>query len=176
MPKPNPSKTMPWPENLIYDFHLSPDTTSEAAEAFINGLATSKRNKAFLRLRYFEGKAYSEIGAQYGITPTGVRLAIKGLWEKHGGVTAPATAVPAADDTAPAVPAAEDHTAEGAHVDTSSTSSDGELLIVDPAALNGIALIETIRVLYRKVGPANFEDALTELRDCIASLLPRKEQ
>ena len=43
------------------------------------------------------------------------------------------------------------------------------VLIVDPTALNGIALIETIRILYRRVGPANFEEALDELRDAVCS-------
>ena len=43
------------------------------------------------------------------------------------------------------------------------------VLIVDPTALNGIALIETIRILYRRVGPANFEEALDELRDVVCS-------
>ena len=44
------------------------------------------------------------------------------------------------------------------------------VLIVDLAALNGIALIETIRVLYRRVGPESFEEALDELRDALCSI------
>ena len=46
----------------------------------------------------------------------------------------------------------------------------GGVVIVDPATLNGIALIETVRVLYRRVGPANFEEALDELRDALCSI------
>ena len=42
-----------------------------------------------------------------------------------------------------------------------------ELLVVDPATLNGVALIETIRILYRRVGPQDFEEALDELRDVL---------
>jgi len=44
-----------------------------------------------------------------------------------------------------------------------------ERLIVDPATLNGIALIETIRILFRRVDPSDFEAALDELRDAMCS-------
>ena len=88
MSKPLPSNNMPWPDNLIYDFSLSPDTTPEAAEKFINSVDTSDRNKAFLRLRYIEGKTYKEIGTIHGITSVGVRLALKALCGKYGGATA----------------------------------------------------------------------------------------
>ena len=88
MSKPLPSNNMPWPDNLIYDFSLSPDTTPEAAEKFINSVDTSDRNKAFLRLRYIEGKTYKEIGTIHDITSVGVRLALKALCGKYGGATA----------------------------------------------------------------------------------------
>ena len=43
-------------------------------------------------------------------------------------------------------------------------------LIVNPATLNGVALIETIRILFRRVGPQDFEEALDELRDAMCSV------
>lgn len=49
------------------------------------------------------------------------------------------------------------------------TKPADERLVVDPATLNGVALIETIRVLYRRVGPTDFEEALDELRDALCS-------
>ena len=47
----------PWPQNLFYDFGLSAISPADV-EAFIAGLATSERNRTFLRLRYREGKTY----------------------------------------------------------------------------------------------------------------------
>ena len=88
MPKPLPSNNMSWPENLIFDFSLSPDTTPEAAAEFVDSFPTSDRNKAFLRLRYIEGKTYKEISTIHGITSAGVRLALKALCGKYGGATA----------------------------------------------------------------------------------------
>ena len=35
----------------------------------------------------------------------------------------------------------------------------------------GIALIETIRVLYRRVGAENFEEALDELREALSTIV-----
>ena len=74
---------MPWPENLIFDFSLPAETSPAEAESFISSIETSDRNRAFLRLRYLEGKQYKEIGATYGITPSAVRMALKYLREKH---------------------------------------------------------------------------------------------
>ena len=51
MPKRLPPNNRPWPENLAYDFNLSAISPA-TAEAFIDSLATTDRNKEFLRLRY----------------------------------------------------------------------------------------------------------------------------
>ena len=59
--------------------------------------------------------------------------------------------------------------AAGSSSSPAAGKSEPGVLIVDPTALNGIALIETIRILYRRVGPANFEEALDELRDAVCS-------
>ena len=91
MPKRLPPNNRPWPENMAFDFGLPPLSPS-AAEKFIDGLATSERNKAFLRLRYREGKTYNEIADEYRLTATGVRLAVKAMWEKYGGSAASASA------------------------------------------------------------------------------------
>ena len=77
MPKRTPPNNRPWPENLIYDFHLPPATTPEIAEAFINTLPTSDKNKDFLRLRYRDGQSYTDIAPKYGISAGGVRQAVK---------------------------------------------------------------------------------------------------
>lgn len=106
MPKRLPPNNRPWPQNLLYDFGLSAISPADA-ETFISTLPTSDRNKSFLRLRYREGKTYNEIAAHYGLTPTGVRLAVKSMWEKFGGAQAstPPPAVPVATlpPTAPAI-------------------------------------------------------------------------
>jgi len=70
---------MPWLENFIFDFKLDPTTTPEAVKNFLDSISTSDRNKAFLRLRYLEGKTYKEIGSAYSITPTGVRMVLNTL-------------------------------------------------------------------------------------------------
>ena len=92
MPKPLPSNSMPWPENLIYDFHLPASASPESADAFISSLPTSDRNRQFLRLRYLDNKTYKEIGAAYGVTPAAVRMALKYLWEKADASTATTSA------------------------------------------------------------------------------------
>lgn len=83
------SNNRPWPQNIIYDFGLPMDTSDEAASAFIEGLPTTERNKAILRLRYINGKPYTEIAPIYGITPAGARFVARGLMEKYGGTTEP---------------------------------------------------------------------------------------
>ena len=91
---PKHSYNRPWPQNLFYDFGLSAISPADA-EAFVAGLPTTERNKAFLLLRYREGKTYKEIAAIHGMTPAGVRLAIIALQEKFGGeaISTPVTAV-----------------------------------------------------------------------------------
>ena len=93
----------PWPENLAYDFNL-PAISPTDAEGFIDSLATSHRNKEFLRLRYREGKTYTEIAAAHGMTPAGVRLAIIAMQEKFGGEAASASALPAGAPASTASP------------------------------------------------------------------------
>ena len=109
----------PWPQNLFYDFGLSAISPADA-EAFIAGLATSERNRTFLRLRYREGKTYKEIATAHDMTPAGVRLAIIAMQQKFGGeaISTQVTAVdnvvpqsatmqpPASANTPPLVPAA----------------------------------------------------------------------
>ena len=75
MPKRLPPNNRPWPENIAFDFGL-PFLSPADAEAFISSLPTTERNRAFLLLRYREGKTYTEIAAAHGMTPAGVRLAI----------------------------------------------------------------------------------------------------
>ena len=104
MPKRLPPNNRPWPHNLLYDFGL-PETISPAdSEAFISSLPTTERNKQFLRLRYREGKRYNEIADEYGLTPSGVRLAVKAMWEKYGGSPG-ASALGASAPAAPGTPA-----------------------------------------------------------------------
>ena len=80
-----------WPENLAFDFEL-PMLSPAAAEAFIASLPTTERNKEFLRLRYREGKTYTEIANAHDMTPAGVRLAIIAMQEKFRGEAASAAA------------------------------------------------------------------------------------
>ena len=104
MPKRLPPNNRPWPENMAYDFALPPTITAGEAEAFIRSLPTSNRNKRFLLLRYQKGYTYNEIADEYGITPSGVRLAVKAMWEKFGRSTAapvPTVPAPAVTDLAP---------------------------------------------------------------------------
>ena len=163
MPKPSPSNSMLWPENLIYDFHLPASTSPSAAEAFIASLPTSDKNKEFLRLRYKEGQSYTDIAPAYGISPGGVRQAIKYVIGRYI-----SSAPSASTNTESSV---ENHTSsdQPGFPATNQPEKEG-VLIVDPAALNGIALIETIRVLYRRVGAESFEEALDELRDALCSI------
>ena len=83
MAKRAPSNSMPWPQNLIYDFHLPPATSPEIAEAFITTLPTSDKNKEFLRLRYRDGQSYKDIAPAYGISAGGVRQAVKYVIGKY---------------------------------------------------------------------------------------------
>ena len=83
MAKRAPLNNRPWPDNLIYDFNLGPNTSSAEAEAFIHSLSTSEKNKEFLRLRYQEGKTYADIGLSYGITASGIRQAVKYVTERY---------------------------------------------------------------------------------------------
>ena len=98
-----------WPENLAFDFEL-PMLSPAAAEAFISTLPTTERNKEFLRLRYRDGKTYTEIAAAHGMTPPGVRLATIAMQEKFGGeaistqVTAVENVVPQSASTPMATP------------------------------------------------------------------------
>ena len=71
---PKHSNNHPWPDNLRYDFNLPPTISSSDAEVFIYTLPTTERNRAFLLLRYRDGKTYKEIAAIYDMTPAGVRL------------------------------------------------------------------------------------------------------
>ena len=104
MPKRLPPNNRPWPENMAFDFSISPSLSPTDAEAFIRSLPTSNRNKRFLLLRYQKGCTYNEIADEYGITPSGVRLAVKTMWEKFGRSTAaPAPAVPAPTAATPPV-------------------------------------------------------------------------
>ena len=89
----------PWPQNLFYDFGLSAISPADV-EAFIAGLATSERNRTFLRLRYREGKTYKEIATAHDMTPAGVRLAIIAMQEKFGG-SAVSTQVTAVENVVP---------------------------------------------------------------------------
>ena len=128
MAKRAPSNSMPWPENLIYDFHLPPATSPEAAEEFISSLPTSDKNKEFLRLRYRDGQSYNDIAPQYGISAGGVRQAVKYVIGRY---IASATPSPSADATAsPAVTdvdsASTDATVSPAVTDAESPSADGD--------------------------------------------------
>ena len=117
---PKHSNNRPWPDNLRYDFNLPPTISSSDAEVFIYTLPTTERNRAFLLLRYRDGKTYKEIAAFHDMTPAGVRLAIIAMQEKFGGsaISTQVTAVenvvpqsaamqpPASANTPPLVPAA----------------------------------------------------------------------
>ena len=117
---PKHSNNRPWPDNLRYDFNLPPTISSSDAEVFIYTLPTTERNRAFLLLRYRDGKTYKEIAAIHDMTPAGVRLAIIAMQEKFGGsaISTQVTAVenvvpqsaamqpPASANTPPTVPAA----------------------------------------------------------------------
>ena len=156
----------PWPENLSYDFHLPPTID---AEEFISALPTSDKNKEFLRLRYKEGQSYTDIASKYSISASGVRQAIKYVIGRYI-----STAPSASTNTESSV---ENHTSTGQSGSPATNQPEKEgVLIVDPAALNGIALIETIRVLYRRVGAEHFEEALDELRDALCAIAAPAEE
>ena len=97
---PKHSNNRPWPDNLRYDFNLPPTISSSDAEVFIYTLPTTERNRAFLLLRYREGKTYTEIAAIHDMTPAGVRLAIIAMQEKFGG-SAISTRVTAVENVVP---------------------------------------------------------------------------
>ena len=100
MPKRLPPNNRPWPENMAFDFALPPLSPADA-EAFIRSLPTSNRNKRFLLLRYQKGCTYNEIADEYGLTPSGVRVAVKSMWKKFGGSTAaPAPVQPQVTESA----------------------------------------------------------------------------
>ena len=101
-----PKRQQPWPNNLMEDFSLPADTTPEGAEAFIAGLPITDRNRAFLRQRYQSGKTFTEIAAEHGMTPPGVRLAVIAMQQKFATV-----AIPAPVKTAPPVEAPGSETA-----------------------------------------------------------------
>lgn len=105
MPKLLPSNSMPWPKNLIYDFRLSPSTSPEEAEGFIDSLPTSDKNKAFLRLRYRDGQSYADIAPTYGLSAGGVRQAIKYVRDRYN--SAPGTTSTPGSSTDTSSPAAE---------------------------------------------------------------------
>ena len=96
---PKHSYNRPWPQNLFYDFGLSAIFPTDA-EALIASLPTTERNKAFLLLRYREGKTYKEIATAHDMTPAGVRLAIIAMQEKFGG-SAISTQVTAVENVVP---------------------------------------------------------------------------
>ena len=52
MPKRLPPNNRPWPENLAYDFNLSAISPA-TAEAFIDSLATTDRNKVSTQYKVF---------------------------------------------------------------------------------------------------------------------------
>jgi len=97
---PKHSNNRPWPDNLRYDFNLPPTISSSDAEVFIYTLPTTERNRAFLLLRYRDGKTYKEIAAIHDMTPAGVRLAIIAMQEKFGG-SAISTQVTAVENVVP---------------------------------------------------------------------------
>ena len=107
MPKRLPPNNRPWPENMAFDFDLLSLSPADA-EAFVSSLPTSERNRQFLFLRYRDGRTYNEIADEYGLTSTGIRLAVKAMWEKFGGSIAtpaapasPSMPTPTVTDLAP---------------------------------------------------------------------------
>ena len=146
MPKRLPPNNRPRPENIAYDFEL-PTLSPTDAEGFIDSLATSDRNKEFLRLRYREGKTYTEIANAHDMTPVGVRLAIIAMQEKFGGeaISTQVTAVenvvpqsatmqpPASANTPPTVPAAP--TVALPHVENNATKESSRPLSINLATV-----------------------------------------
>ena len=133
----------PWSENLAYDFGLSAISPTDA-EAFIDSLATSDRNKEFLRLRYREGKTYTEIANAHDMTPAGVRLAIIAMQEKFRGEAAsaaapspvPATPSPAATTPPPAVTTPPPAVSTPHPTDNNATKESSRPLSINLAAIS----------------------------------------
>ena len=103
-----PPNNRPWPDNKIFDFKLSPATTAAEAEEFINTIQTTERNRTIMRLRYIDGKPYSEIGPLYGISADAARKVLLGLWGKYGGTEISIPADSAMEPAGEAVKSAED--------------------------------------------------------------------
>ena len=116
MAKRAPSNSMPWPENLIYDFHLPLATD---AEEFINTLPTSDKNKEFLRLRYRDGQSYNDIAPMYGISAGGVRQAVKYVIGRY---ISSATPIPSAAH----IPSADAESSPSADATVSLAVTDAE--------------------------------------------------
>ena len=125
----------PWPENLAYDFNL-PAISPTDAEGFIDSLATTDRNKEFLRLRYRNGKTYTEIAAAHGMTHAGVRLAIIAMQEKFRGEAASAAAPsPAATTPPPAVTTPPPAVSTPHPADNNATKESSRPLSINLAAI-----------------------------------------
>ena len=77
MAKRNSPNDRPWLANLIFDFKPDPSASPSDSEAFIRSLPTSEKYKEFLRLRYRDGQAYTDIDPAYGISAGGIRQTIK---------------------------------------------------------------------------------------------------
>jgi len=132
-----PKRQLPWPQNLINDFHLPADTSPEAAGQFLASLPASDRNRAFLRLRYQADRTFTEIAAEYGMTPAGVRLAIIAAQEKYAKTAATATPAPAAATAKPAPVEAVTSPAEAPDEPVSEPAAGGE---ARPLSLNLTAI------------------------------------
>lgn len=132
-----PKRQLPWPQNLIHDFHLPADTTPESAGQFLSALPVSDRNKAFLRLRYQADRTFTEIAAEHGMTPAGVRLAIIAMQEKYAETAATTTPVPAAVPAKPATLQAVPMPAEALPEPRNEPAVEGE---IRPLSLNLTAI------------------------------------
>ena len=145
-----------WPENLAFDFEL-PMLSPAAAEAFIASLPTTERNKEFLRLRYREGKTYTEIANAHDMTPAGVRLAIIAMQEKFRGEAASAAAPspvatpsPAATTPPPAVSTSPPAVSTPHPADNYATKESSRPLSINLAAVRrflGLTVEEFARPL-----------------------------
>ena len=173
MPKRLPPNNRPWPENMAYDFALPPLSPADA-EGFIDSLATSDRNKEFLRLRYKAGRQYNEIAHEFGLTATGVRFAVKAMWKKFGGSAAPlstlrmavpdlapqsAATSPTAPVTTPAAPAATTPTPPVANVvppvkDEQSTARPLSINLANVRRFLGLSAEEFARPMHITDGEA----------------------
>jgi hypothetical protein len=146
---PKHSNNRPWPDNLRYDFNLPPTISSSDAEVFIYTLPTTERNRAFLLLRYRDGKTYTEIAAAHGMTPAGVRLAIIAMQEKFGGEAAsaaapspvPATPSPAATTPPPAVTTPPPAVSTPHPADNNATKESSRPLSINLATVRRLCLL-----------------------------------